>query len=249
MQMQKYKCIVSYDGSRFSGFQIQPQTRTVQGEIEAALKKMHQNCSVKVVGSGRTDAGVHAYGQVIHFDSPLQIPVPQWLKALNSITPSDISFTKIEKAEASFHARYSAIKKEYHYKIYTAPTRDPFRRHFALHYPYPLNKALIDAAIAHLIGTHDFTSFCSAKTEVDDKVRTLSTLDYEIVDDNWTFRFVGDGFLYNMVRIIVGTLLEVGGEKLLPEKLPWIIAQRDRKLAGKTAPPEGLYLWKVYYDK
>lgn len=246
--MQRYKCVIAYDGSQFSGFQIQPQARTVQGEIEAVLKKMHKGKRMKVVGSGRTDAGVHAYGQVVHFDSPLQIEEAKWQTALNSLLPADIVFRSIVKTDQAFHARHSAIAKEYRYKIYTSPSRNPFKRHYALHFPFPLNTEKIKEAIPLLVGTHDFTSFCSAKTDVAHKVRTVTSIDIREQGDELIFIFNGEGFLYHMVRIMTGTLLEIGNGKRQPEEITAILQGKDRTLAGKTAPPEGLYLSSVFYD-
>lgn len=245
--MQRYKCIISYDGSGFSGYQVQPNKRTVQSEVEAALAKMHKGCQVKVVGSGRTDAGVHAKGQVIHFDSPLSIPEEKWVIALNSLLPDDISIQTIELTSESFHARFNTIGKEYRYDLLNSTIRDPFGRKYAYHYPYKLDLAAIKEASNYLLGTHDFTSFCSAKTEVEDKVRTIESIDLTMEGELFTFRFVGNGFLYNMVRILVGTLLEVGSGERKPAEIKGILAEKDRRMAGKTAPPQGLYLWQVFY--
>ncbi|ETI69230.1 tRNA pseudouridine(38-40) synthase TruA [Neobacillus vireti] len=245
--MQRYKCVISYDGSGFSGYQVQPNKRTVQSELEAMLAKMHKGASIKVIGSGRTDAGVHAKGQVIHFDSPLPIPEQKWEVALNSMLPEDISVLSVKKVDPSFHARFDAVGKEYRYVLHLSPIRDPFQRNYASRYPYPLHLDAIREASKFFLGTHDFTSFCSAKTEVEDKIRTIETIDFINVGDLLTIRFVGNGFLYNMVRILVGTLLAVGSGDFSPEDIPVIIEKKDRRFAGKTAPPQGLYLWKVFY--
>ncbi|CRK85312.1 tRNA pseudouridine(38-40) synthase TruA [Neobacillus massiliamazoniensis] len=245
--MQRYKCIISYDGIGFSGYQVQPNKRTVQSELEAVLAKMHKGMAVKVSASGRTDAGVHAKGQVIHFDSPLVIPMEKWAMALNSLLPDDLSVLSVEKAKDTFHARYDAIGKEYRYYLQMSSVRDPFQRNYAYQYPYKLDLETIKEASQYLIGTHDFTSFCSAKTEIEDRIRTINAIEITLEGDKLCFRFVGNGFLYNMVRILVGTLLEVGTGDRLPSDIPDIIAKRDRRFAGKTAPGHGLYLWKVFY--
>lgn len=245
--MQRYKCVISYDGSGFSGYQVQPNKRTVQSELEAMLAKMHKGASAKVVGSGRTDAGVHAKGQVIHFDSPLAISEQKWEIAMNSMLPEDISVLSVLKVDASFHARFDAVGKEYRYMLHLSPRRDPFLRKFACHYPYGLNVDSMREASKFFLGTHDFTSFCSAKTEVEDKIRTIEAIDFISGDDLLTLRFVGNGFLYNMVRILVGTLLAVGSGDFSPEDIPAILEKKDRRFAGKTAPAQGLYLWKVFY--
>jgi tRNA pseudouridine38-40 synthase len=245
--MNRYKCIIAYDGSGFSGYQVQPQKRTVQSQIEAILTKMHKGKNVKISASGRTDAGVHAKGQVIHFDSPLSLPEEKWELALNSMLPEDISVLSVEKADPAFHARFDANGKEYRYFLYQSPKRDPFQRKYAFHYPYPLNLGSMREASSYLLGTHDFSSFCSARTEVEDKVRTIETIEILQEGERVSFRFVGNGFLYNMVRILVGTLVEVGSGKRNPKDLVEILNKRDRQLAGKTAPGQGLYLWKVFY--
>ncbi|MBT2658678.1 tRNA pseudouridine(38-40) synthase TruA [Bacillus sp. ISL-18] len=246
--MQRYKSIISYDGSGFFGYQVQPKKRTVQYELETALAKMHKGEPIKVFASGRTDAGVHAKGQVIHFDSPLPISEERWQIALNSLLPEDLSVLSVIKADSSFHARFDTIGKEYRYVLQLSKMRDPFQRNFSVLYPYDLNIEAMKEASRTFIGTHDFTSFCSAKTEVEDRVRTIETIDFLQNEDFLTLRFVGNGFLYNMVRILTGTLLEVGSGKLRPEEIADILVKKDRRFAGKTAPAQGLYLWKVFYE-
>jgi tRNA pseudouridine38-40 synthase len=244
----RLKCTIAYDGSNFSGYQIQPNKRTVQGELEKALAQMHKGKRVQVYASGRTDASVHAVGQVIHFDSTLSISPDRWKKALNSLLPEDVYVKEIEPVDQSFHARYSATSKEYRYVILTTEEKDVFRRNYAYHFPYALNHEAMKEAAKYLMGTHDFTSFCSAKTEIEDKVRTIYDIDLFMKGNELIFRFVGNGFLYNMVRIMVGTLLEVGQEKLTPIQVKDILLKKDRSYAGKTVPGHGLYLWKVNYD-
>ncbi|MDQ0999855.1 tRNA pseudouridine38-40 synthase [Neobacillus niacini] len=246
--MNRYKCTISYDGTGFSGYQVQPNKRTVQSQIENVLAKIHKGGHVKIAASGRTDAGVHAKGQVIHFESPLSLPVEKWELALNSMLPEDISVLLVEKADSSFHARFDASGKEYRYFLYQSAKRDPFQRNYAFHYPYPLDLAAMREACTYLLGTHDFSSFCSARTEVEDKVRTIETIEILQDEEHLCFRFVGNGFLYNMVRILVGTLVEVGAGKRRPEEIVEILQKRDRRYAGKTAPGQGLYLWKVFYE-
>ncbi|MBP2243318.1 tRNA pseudouridine38-40 synthase [Cytobacillus eiseniae] len=245
--MQRYKCIVSYDGTQFAGYQVQPNKRTVQGEIEKSLAKLHKGQEVKISASGRTDAGVHARGQVFHFDSSLDIPLGKWEVALNSMLPDDVAIICVEKAERDFHARFDAQGKEYRYFISQTHIRDPFKRHFAYKYSYPINIQAINEAIPFLLGEHDFTSFCSAKSEVENKVRELSEIELLLEEEALTFRFVGNGFLYNMVRILVGTLLDVGSGEISPSDIPSILEKKDRIFAGKTAPAHGLYLWEVHY--
>lgn len=245
--MQRYKCIISYDGTNFSGYQVQPNKRTVQSELEAGLAKLHKGQEVKVFASGRTDAGVHAKGQVIHFDSPLSIPVQRWPVALNSLLPEDLAVLSVEAVNETFHARFDAEGKEYRYFLYLGASRNPFKRNYAFHYPYPLDLDSMKLGARYLIGTHDFTSFCSAKTEVEDKVRTIKEINFSKDGELLTLQFIGNGFLYNMVRILVGTLLEVGAGERRPEEISELLVRKDRRLAGKTAPSHGLYLWKVFY--
>jgi tRNA pseudouridine38-40 synthase len=247
--MQRIKCVISYDGSAFLGYQVQPNGRTVQAEIEAALKKMHKGENIRVYASGRTDAGVHAVGQVIHFDSPYRIPANKWKIALNSLLPEEIAILHVQFVSSDFHARFDVIKKEYRYKISLDRDRNVFMRNYQAYFPYNLDYISMKEAIKYFVGTHDFTSFCSAKTEVEDRVRTIYEIEFfEDAHNVLVFRFVGNGFLYNMVRIMVGTLLEVGQGMKKPEEILGILEQRDRTKAGKTAPGNGLYLWKVSYD-
>ncbi|MBS4216534.1 MULTISPECIES: tRNA pseudouridine(38-40) synthase TruA [Neobacillus] len=245
--MQRYKAIIAYDGTEFFGYQVQPKGRTVQAELEAALAKIHKGVSVKVTASGRTDAGVHAKGQVIHFDSPLAIPEDRWGVAFNSLLPEDLAVLSVKKADNAFHARFDAAGKEYRYQLQLSGFRDPFQRNYVYRYPYALNLETMREASRYLLGTHDFTSFCAAKTEVQDKVRTIKEIDFLLDGNLLTIRFVGNGFLYNMVRILVGTLLAVGSGDLSPEEIPSILEKKDRSAAGKTAPARGLYLWEVFY--
>lgn len=245
--MQRLKCTMAYDGTDFFGYQIQPQKRTVQEEVEKALKKLHKGTDVKIFASGRTDSGVHAKGQVFHFDTNLEISSEKWPVALNSTLPSEIAILEVEKVNSSFHARFDVKGKEYRYFINPSANRDPFLRNYAMSYGYSMDFDAIREAMTYLIGTHDFTSFCSAKTEVEDKVRTI--YEAELLEENGLviFRFVGNGFLYNMVRILTGTLLEVGTGVRNPHSISGILEGSDRSLAGKTAPPQGLYLWQVFY--
>ncbi|RHW33932.1 tRNA pseudouridine(38-40) synthase TruA [Neobacillus notoginsengisoli] len=245
--MQRYKCILSYDGKGFAGYQVQPGKRTVQGELEAALAKLHKGTAVNVTASGRTDSGVHAKGQVIHFDSPLSIPVDRWPVALNSMISGEISILTVEKADPGFHARFDAVGKEYRYLLYFGKHRDPFKRNYAFHFPYSLDLKAMEDAAGHLSGTHDFSSFCASGTEVIDKVRTIEEISFAKKEDGLVLTFKGNGFLYNMVRILTGTLLEVGRGERHSGDMPALLEARDRKLAGKTAPAHGLYLWEVFY--
>lgn len=247
--MPRIKCTVSYDGTNFSGYQVQPGKRTVQGEMEKALEKLNKGNSIRVSASGRTDAGVHARGQVIHFDTALEIEPARWQVALNSLLPADIAIHSVELVQSDFHARFDAVGKEYRYFLLQSKHRDPFQRNYAYQFPYELDYEAMKEAAGQLLGTHDFTSFCSAKTEVEDRVRTLQKIDFYEENGLLVFRFVGDGFLYNMVRILVGTLLEVGTGRRAATSMQELLDCKDRTQAGKTAPGHGLYLWKVFYSE
>lgn len=243
------KCTISYDGHLFYGYQVQPGQRTIQDELEKALQTLHKAKErIPVVSSGRTDSGVHAVGQTIHFDSPLSIPEAKWPYALNALLPDDISVRKAEAVNDQFHARFSAKRKEYRYMIYRGRHPDVFKRYYAYHVPYDIDMEKVKEASRYLVGTHDFTSFCATKTEVKDKVRTVHELEWSDTGDGLQMRIVGSGFLYNMVRIIAGTLLDVGTGKFSPGDIEKMILAKNRDTAGRTAPAHGLYLWRVIYD-
>ncbi|MEC3534995.1 tRNA pseudouridine(38-40) synthase TruA [Bacillus licheniformis] len=245
----RMKCAISYDGHLFYGYQVQPGQRTVQDELEKALQTLHKAKErIPVVSSGRTDSGVHAVGQTIHFDSPLSIPEAKWPYALNALLPDDISVRKAEAVNDQFHARFSAKRKEYRYMIYRGRHPDVFKRYYAYHVPYDIDMEKVKEASRYLVGTHDFTSFCATKTEVKDKVRTVHELEWSDTGDGLQMRIVGSGFLYNMVRIIAGTLLDVGTGKFSPGDIEKMILAKNRDAAGRTAPAHGLYLWRVIYD-
>lgn len=247
--MTRYKAVIAYDGTNFNGFQKQPNGRTVQEEVEKTLKKINNGQEITIFGSGRTDAGVHALGQVIHFDYHDKRPLERLRFALDTQTPEDVAVRSVEEAAEDFHARYHVVEKTYHFKVQIAKPRSPFLRHYAAYYPYPLDLQKIQRALPDLLGTHDFTSFCATGSSVEDKVRTIYQAEM-LVDaekTELTFIFRGDGFLYKMIRILVGTLLKIGNGKIAEDSLPSIIAQKDRNEAGPTAHPEGLYLAEVKY--
>ncbi|MCC8433765.1 tRNA pseudouridine(38-40) synthase TruA [Brevibacillus sp. M2.1A] len=244
--MKRLRCVLAYDGTDFSGFQVQPDQVTVQGEIEAALNRITGE-DIQVFGSGRTDAGVHARGQVIHFDTSSNIPMDKWRFVLNNQLPDSIVIRTVEEVDASFHARFDVQVKEYRYCIDNNPVADVFRHRYADHVRFPLDVDAMQQAAHYLVGEHDFTSFCSAKTFVEDKVRTVYGLTVEKIGDEVWVTCRGNGFLYNMVRIIVGTLVEVGQGKRSPAELREILAACDREKAGKTAPAKGLTMWEVVY--
>lgn len=246
--MRRLKATISYDGTLFAGYQVQPGERTVQLELENVLTKMHKGEKVKVTASGRTDARVHATGQVIHFDTPLAIPVERYKKALNVQLPRDIRVLAVEEVDSDFHARYSVSGKRYRYIWSCEEEQSPFRRHYTVETNgVKPDVAKMEEAAQYIIGTHDFTCFCAANTSVVDKVRTVHSLSFSWHGEELHMVIEGNGFLYNMVRIIAGTLWEVGIGKRQAKELKEIIASMDRGKAGKTAPAHGLYLEKVFY--
>ncbi|UPW83165.1 tRNA pseudouridine(38-40) synthase TruA [Lysinibacillus sp. Ag94] len=246
--MRRLKAIISYDGTQFSGYQVQPGERTVQAEVERVLTIMHKGEKIKVTASGRTDARVHATGQTLHFDSPLAIPVDKYMKALNVQLPRDIRVMSMEEVAADFHARYSVTGKRYRYIWSCEPVQSPFRRQYTVETNgvKPNVEAMQEAAKA-IIGTHDFSCFCAANTSVKDKVRTVTALQFEWYGEELHMVIEGNGFLYNMVRIIAGTLWEVGIGRRDIENVALVVQSMNRDKAGKTAPPQGLYLEKVFY--
>ncbi|MDV6377383.1 tRNA pseudouridine(38-40) synthase TruA [Sporosarcina sp. GW1-11] len=245
--MKRMKAIVCYDGTNFAGYQSQPGMRTVQSEIDKVLVKLHKDPSIHSVASGRTDSGVHALGQVIHFDTPLDL-ADRWVTALNVLLPKDVRITKVEVVSDDFHARYGAKGKTYRYKWSYSEVQSPFERNFSVHLGrWNPDIDRMNAGAVHLIGTHDFTSFCSAKTATNNKVRTIRKLTLERQQDELILEIEGDGFLYNMVRTIAGVLLAVGIGWDEPEDVYKILQAKDRQKAGKTAPAHGLYLVEVTY--
>ncbi|RXJ03071.1 tRNA pseudouridine(38-40) synthase TruA [Anaerobacillus alkaliphilus] len=246
--MKRIKCKVAYDGTFFNGFQIQPKGRTIQAEIEKGLQKLHKGTQVKIYASGRTDTFVHAKGQVFHFDTLMDIPLERWHNAIQTVLPSDIEVLEVNEVSIEFHSRFDVVSKEYRYFVQRGRRMDVFRRHYRYFYPYQLSIENMVQASNQLIGTHDFTSFCSAKTDKEDKVRTIYSIEIIEKEDELEFRFVGDGFLRNMVRILVGTLLEVGRGRRQPEEILNVLDSKDRERAGHTAPGHGLFLWEVNYD-
>ena len=247
--MKRVKCIIAYDGSEFSGFQIQPHKRTVQGVVEAALKKIHKGEEIRLHASGRTDAGVHAIAQVFHFDTSLELPADAWKRALKALLPPDILVKDAEIVTGDFHARFSATEKEYHYFVLNRAEPDIFRRQYMHHSTAVYDMETMRQACQVFEGTHDFTSFASARsTAKGSKVRTLSKVSCTKEGDTIEFVLRGNGFLQHMVRIIVGALLEAGEGKVTSEALAAILEEKDRTKAGMTVPASGLYLWEVNYD-
>jgi tRNA pseudouridine38-40 synthase len=248
--MPKYKLIISYDGTAYGGWQSQHNSTSIQSVIEEALSLILR-VSCKITGSGRTDAGVHALGQVAHFSSQDAIDEKKVLHSLNALLPKDIRALSLCLIEESFHARYSAIGKIYQYFIHLSDVEDPFQRRYALHIKHKINLEELSLAARYLIGTHDFSSFANEQHQGSagkNAVRTLQRIEIIPTAHGICLEFEGTGFLYKMVRNITGTLLEIAAGKRDKDTLLGILAAKDRRLAGKAADPHALFLTKVLYN-
>lgn len=245
--MPRYKAIIAYDGTLFAGFQRQPKTRTVQEELEITLTKINNNSSVTVQGAGRTDRGVHAYGQVIHFDLPYLKDIEKLRFALDTQTPEDISVKSVEIAPNDWHARFTPHEKIYEFYVQITKSRNPFKRYYSIYFPYKLELKRIEEAIQYLEGTHDFTGFTASGSNVMKKIRTIYEAKVQLYEDELLFTFRGNGFLYKQIRIMVGTLLKIGNSRLEPTQIIKILEEKERSLTGPTAHPEGLFLKEVKY--
>jgi|SRR5690554_2291903 len=243
--IKRLKCIVSYDGSRFQGYQRQINQRTVQGEIEKALKIINKE-PITIHSSGRTDSRVHAYGQVFHFDSKLDIKMENWKKAINSILPKDIYIKKVDIVDQDFHARFSAKKKEYRYYI-SLNEYNPIRSQYVCFINRKIELNLIEKALNLFEGTHDFTSFSSGQHVEKNKVRTIYEAKLNVKDKELEFIFIGNGFLRYQVRIMMGTLIEIGLGKKEINIIEYLFNNYDRAKARYTAEAQGLYLYNVEY--
>lgn len=251
--MVRYKITFAYDGTNFAGFQVQPHQRTVEQTLVTIVNRMAKNPepAIKVVGSGRTDSGVHALNQVAHFDFPFVIPEESMVRALNSQLPLDMMVKKAEIVDENFHARFSAHHKHYRYRVQQGEFVNPFRRNYTAHYKYPLDLAVMNQAAQDLVGEHDFTSFVAAGAQVKSNVRTIYSAKVwrEESSGEVCFDFVGNGFLYNQVRIMVALLLEIGNGQRPVDVIPRVLAAKDRQQARVTAPAAGLYLMSVDYGQ
>jgi tRNA pseudouridine38-40 synthase len=249
--MRFFKLTLAYDGTAYAGWQWQPDLPTVQGALEAALAQVTGE-KIRAVASGRTDAGVHALGQVVSFKSETKLAPEVLFKAVNANLPRDVLVLEVREAPEGFHAIRDAVGKRYRYVIQDGPRRDIFARAYAWHVREPLNEAGMARAAAALLGTHDFTSFETAGSQRLTSVRTVHEILVERLFVELSERVVveveADGFLYNMVRNIVGTLVEVGRGRQSENWPAEVLAARDRRLAGMAAPPQGLFLVRVDYD-
>lgn len=242
-----YRLILQYDGTRYDGWQRQGNTdNTIQGRLEAALSALAGQ-PVEVHGAGRTDAGVHALGQTASVRLPVSLPPQELRRRLNAALPGDIAVLSAEPAGERFHARLNAVGKTYRYSIRLGDVPDVFRRRYQYQMEGPLDLPAMERAAALLTGTHDYRSFCSNRKMKKSTVRTVDSIRISLRGADLDLTFHGDGFLYHMVRILTGTLLEVGQGKRAPEEMPAVLAALDRSAAGFTAPPQGLTLVAVDY--
>ncbi len=245
--MRNIKLVLRYDGTRYSGWQSQEhEENTIQGKLTAVLERMTGE-SIRLAGSGRTDAGVHALGQVANFRTESPFSCEKLKEELNQYLPEDMAVLSVEEADQRFHSRLNAVRKTYLYRIWNSPVHNVFERK----YVYPLEQALdVEAmrqAADRLLGTHDFRAFSSYRRTKKSTVRTLEKITIEKNGEEIRLRFTGNGFLYHMVRILTGTLIEVGMNKKKPEDMDEILASLNRDKAGFTAPAQGLFLINVEY--
>lgn len=244
--MKRIKMIVSYDGTNYCGFQIQPNALTIEEVLNTKLTEL-LNETVKLIGASRTDSGVHALGNVVVFDSNTKIPGDKISFALNCILPEDIRIQGSCEVASDFHPRFCKTIKTYEYKIVNRTFPIPTLRNFAHFEHHRLDVDKMKQAAKYLVGRHDFKSFATAKPQVTDMVREIYALTIEKTEEVIVIRVTGNGFLYNMVRIIAGTLMQVGMNRIEPKTIPSVLQGRDRSLAGPTAPAKGLTLVHIEY--
>lgn len=244
--MRRIKLIIAYDGTKYCGWQLQPEKLTVEAVINKGLSEL-LNENISVIGASRTDSGVHAKGNVAVFDTDSKIPADKICLALNQRLPEDIRVQSSEEVSPEFHPRRVKSRKTYEYRILNRRIAIPTERLYSNFVYYKLDVSAMQEAAKFLVGEHDYKSFCSVKTQVEDTVRTIYRLEVSQNEDMIMISVTGSGFLYNMVRIIAGTLLEVGRGAIPPEKLREILAGCDRSLAGPTAPAHGLTLIGIEY--
>lgn len=244
--MRRIRTILSYDGTNYVGWQTQPNGVAVQEKVEQAIFEVTGE-RASLQGSGRTDSGVHARAQVAHFDTAARMGADKFAIALNTHLPGDIRVLYSEETTPAFHARFSAKEKQYRYFVQTGPHADVFLRKYALHAYMPLDLDLMNKAAALVVGTHDYSAFMSTGREVESAVRTVTLSRWEKQGNLLVYSVQGNGFLYNMVRILVGTMLGMGSGRLPADAMEKALSSLSRKDAGPTAPPHGLVLWRVKY--
>ncbi len=249
MLNKKRICLtVAYDGTSYCGWQVQKNGRTIEGELNRALSELTGE-DIRVTGASRTDAGVHGLCNIAVFDTLSRIPGEKFAYALNERLPEDIRVRASGETDADFHPRRMKSRKTYEYHILNSEFPDPVKRLYS-HFTYvPLDEEKMRRAAEYLVGEHDFASFCSAGSQAENTVRTIYALDVERTGEEIVIRVTGNGFLYNMVRIIAGTLIEAGRGRMEPEIMPEILAARDRSAAGPTAPACGLILAEYVFEE
>lgn len=246
--MRNLKGFIAYRGTAYHGFQRQSNAVTVQEVLERCLSKV-LNEPVTVSGCSRTDTGVHANRFCFNVRTSSAIPCRNLVRGVNGELPKDISFLSAEDADESFHARFNCVGKEYIYKLHCSESKNPFASDLMLHYRRPLDLDRVKMAAKQFVGTHDFASFCADCSTVSTTVRTIYSFDIENCGDTVIMLVKGNGFLYNMIRIMVGTLLDVSEHRIEPEDIPSILDAKDRLRAGRTAMAHGLYLNRVFYSQ
>ncbi len=246
--MRNIRLTLEYDGTAYAGWQVQPNAPTVQEALEQALETLLQH-PVRVMGSGRTDAGVHALGQTANFLTERPIPLKGVFHGLNSLLPGDIAVRRVDAMPPGFDSRRSAREKTYRYRLHVAPAPSAFARRTSWRIPFPLDEAAMAEAARILEGTHDFAAFRAAGCDAATTVRTLRRLSVSREGEFIVVEAVGNGFLRHMVRILVGTLVEVGRGKMAPDRVRDLLEHPARERAGPTAPPQGLFLVCVRYDE
>ena len=244
--MRRIKLVVAYDGTDYCGFQVQNNGPTIEGELNRVLSELFSE-DIRVIGASRTDSGVHAYCNVAVFDTQARMPAEKMIYAINQRLPEDIRVQSSCEVEADFHPRHTDTRKTYEYRIYNAPVQNPMKRRFALWNYYKLDVEKMKDAATYFVGEHDFKSFCSADSQVESTVRTIYDVSVTQNGEDIVISVSGNGFLYNMVRIIAGTLLEVGKGKIEPNEIERIIGAKNRQAAGPTAPAHGLTLVKYEF--
>ncbi len=242
----RVRLIVAYDGTNYHGWQLQPNGITIESVLNQKLSELLSE-DIKVIGASRTDSGVHSLGNVAVFDTNTRIPAEKISYALNQRLPEDIVIQKSEQTADDFHPRHCDSRKTYEYRILNREFRDPTRRANMYFYHYPLDVEKMQRAADYLVGKHDFKSFCSAHAVVETTVRTIYSLEIRKEDDVICIRITGGGFLYNMVRIIAGTLIQAGNGTMEPEQMKEILDRTDRSAAGPTAPAHGLTMIGIEY--
>jgi tRNA pseudouridine38-40 synthase len=245
--LNRYALLVQYDGTPFNGWQFQENGRTIQVEFENGINILTKE-NVRVTASGRTDSGVHALGQVVHFDLSKEISLQRLCIGLNGILPYELSVKNAYKVDLNFHSRFSAVQREYLYIIYRHPLRSPFMRYKAMWINYPIDTDYIQETASKLVGEHDFASFCKKISAQNGTIRKIDSIEVTEDHDIIKLRFKANAFLHNMIRIIVGTILQMHSEGKDTEYITGILNGKDRSLSGFTAPAYGLYLNRVIYD-